>query len=751
MFRRVNIHFPFIVVLMMAFLMAGLAFGKEMEDEPLPNFWKISKYVDSNRQTRPEDLSPAESRVPPFENPTLIETEMGTVYLDEEALAFQFYNENNYLWSSTVDYENGNLTSNWVKRVRSAVHIESFNTASVNYATTEEFVLSDGTTKKTKIIDNGFESRITFGKSRISLLLRVTFTREGILVEVPEEEIEEPGSFVLGSLKVYPFFGGVLEDSVPGYVFVPDGIGALVRYRKADPSVIANYKKEIYGRDLGYVAETNLNQILRDGNQIHAPVFGFVHGVNQNAVFGNILSGAEYGNLNIYYAGKTTAYTTVFPEFVYRRAYRQPIDRAGNAISLLQDFRNKVDVKVLYTPLAGEDANYVGMAKLYREQLGLDKRRVYSDIPLKLETIGLEKSPGVLFHRTTVMTRFEEFGSIASDLRREGLNNLIGVYFGYTDSGMTWSAPYYKGLSGKLGGEKAFRKMLEGFEDVYLAGDFVRAGSKASCFNTFRDLAKKINDQNYVYENWTDTKYLLKHRKTRELFEKSANNYSEYGIGWALQTIGEMLYSDFRSGVLLEKAKEAYIDLLKEADMRVALYVANAYLWKEIDAFFHFPMYSSQYVQMSDTVPFLAIVLNGLPLFGTNANFYPYARDELLRLIDFGVFPSFLVTEKSSKYLKDTELESIYCSRYVDLKPAIIVYYDFVNQALRHVSSALITGRTVPETGVVRVDYDNGVSIILNYTETSKFYSGLEILPKNYLVLKAGEVLYAGYPEANDE
>lgn len=149
------------------------------------------------------------------------------------------------------------------------------------------------------------------------------------MVEIPEEEIEEPGSFVLGTIKVYPFFGGVLEDAVPGYVFIPDGVGALVRYRKADPSIIANYKKEIYGSDLGYTAESNLNRVISDTNMIHAPVFGFVHGANQNAIFGNILSGAEYGNLNIYYAGRTTLYTTVFPEFVYRRTYRQPIDRAG--------------------------------------------------------------------------------------------------------------------------------------------------------------------------------------------------------------------------------------------------------------------------------------------------------------------------------------------------------------------------------------------------------------------------------------
>ena len=750
MFRRPNIHFPFILVLLLAFLMAGLAVASEKKDEPLPNFWKLAKYVDSNRHTRPDDLAEAENHVPPFENPTVLETDMGTVYLDEEALAFQFYNENGFLWSSTVDHGNGGLSPNWVRKVRSAVHIESFNTASANYATTEEFVLSDGTTKKTKLIKNGFESRITFGKSRISLLLRVTFTEEGILVEIPEEEIEEPGSFVLGTIKVYPFFGGVLEDAVPGYVFIPDGVGALVRYRKADPSIIANYKKEIYGSDLGYTAESNLNREISDTNMIHAPVFGFVHGANQNAIFGNILSGAEYGNLNIYYAGRTTLYTTVFPEFVYRRTYRQPIDRAGNWISLLQNFRNKADIKILYTPLPGEDANYVGMAKLYRKQLGLENRKTVDEVPLKLETIGLEKSPGLFFHKTTVMTRFDEFKKIASDLKSAGIKNLVGVYFGYTDAGVTWSPPNYKGLAGKLGGKKAFREMLEEFSEMYLAANFVWASSKASGFNTYRDLAKKINDQNYVYQNWSDTKYLLKHGKSAGLFRKTEARYAEYDAGFALQTLGTLLYSDFRNGVHLDDAARIYRELLEGADKKTALYLANAYLFQELDAYFDFPMYSSQYLQFSDTVPFLAIVLNGVPLFGTSGNFYPYARDELLRLIDYGVYPSFIVTEKSSKYLQDTELEHIFASRYEDLKPAILVYHDFVNQALKHTSGALMSGRSVSEPGLVRVDYDNRVTIILNYTETQKIHSGHEILPKNYLILKDGEVLHAGYPEVSD-
>ncbi|MDD4000080.1 MAG: DUF5696 domain-containing protein [Bacilli bacterium] len=746
---RIISSFVSIILLVSLLTLTTLALDN-IQDAVLPGFQSISKYVDSNRYTHLDDLRKVENQVSLFVDPTIIDTEMGTVYFDPEALAFQFINENNYIWSSTINYDASSLSPNWIRRVRSAIHIESFNTNSNNFALTEEFVLSEGTKKTTKLIDNGFESRITFGKSRISLLLRVTFREDGIHVEVPDDEIKEDGSFKLHTVKVYPFFGAVLEADIPGYVFVPDGIGALVRYHLADPAIIANYEKEIYGRNLGYSDETNLNNIIPDGSTIQAPVFGFVHGINQNAIFGNILSGAQYGSLNIYYSGKTTAYTTVFPKFVYRRTYKQPIDRAGNSISLLQDYRNKVDLKVLYTPLIEEEANYVGMAKLYRQQLGLiSKIPEVEDIPLKLETIGLEKSPGVLFNDTTVMTTFSDYTNIIKDLKTNGIDNIIGVYAGYTNSGVSWAPPVYKSLSRKLGNKTSFKTLVEEVSELYLVSEYIKASSKASGYSTYNDLAKKINDQNYTYQNFSDEKFLLKPEKTKALFEESINKLSAYEItGLAVQSLGNTLYADYKNQFYLEDTISLYQNLLSEVNFKLSLYQANSYLWKYLDNYFDFPMYSSQYIYFSDTVPFLSIVLSGIPLFAGNANFYPYPRDELLRLIDFGVNPSFLVTEKSSKELQDTELEYIYTSRYQDLKAGIATYYDFVNQALRHVSSSKISNRQVVEAGLVRVDYDNQISIIINYTENEKDYLEFSVLPKNYLLLSADELLLAGYLEA---
>ena len=55
---------------------------------------------------------------------------------------------------------------------------------------------------------------------------------DGIDVKIPSNEIIENGDFLVSDILVYPYFGSVKEDKIPGYIFVPDGVGALIRYNQ---------------------------------------------------------------------------------------------------------------------------------------------------------------------------------------------------------------------------------------------------------------------------------------------------------------------------------------------------------------------------------------------------------------------------------------------------------------------------------------------------------------------------------------
>ena len=712
------------------------ALDEDLDEVEIPSFDRNMTYVDSNRYTHQKTDALAINQQTLFEDATEIITEAGILYLDEESLAFQVVNNHGYIWSSTIDYDQEGFAESFKKRARSALILESFNTLNQNYAITEENVFENNTDIDLTMIQNGFHALITFGRSKITIGLKVTYTQEGIHVSIPQDEIDESGDFKISTLKVYPYFGAVKEADIPGYVFIPDGIGALIDYKLTDPLIAANYQKEIYDRSLGYNTIDDLSTFISGGTRIYAPVFGFVHGVNQNAVFAHILNGDAYGMINVYFPARTRGYTTVFSEFVYRKTYSQPIDNVGGTISLLQTEANPFDIELKYTLLEDEDANYIGMAKTYRDDLNLTASQVDENIPLHLETIGLEKKQGTIFVKNVVMTTLSDMIDIVTSLNELGIDNIHMTLNGFTRLGVTWAAPFYEKMSSRLGNNDELAELNALVENLYFVTEYLKASSKSKGYNQYFDLAKKINDQMYTFKSQTDTKYLLEHNQVKDMITQSMEKLDDYDhSGLAIQSFGHLLYEDYANDSTLYDQ----IVLMKEAlngyEKDVALYDANSYMWDMMDQYLEFPMYTSHYLTFDDTVPFLSIVLSGtMPLYGPFANFYPYAKDELLRLIDFGVYPSFIVTQESSKALLETDLENIYSSSYEDIKPAIVRYYQFVNDALKHVIGEQIVNREVIDNGVVKVTYSSGAYIVINYLDVPYTYLAQSIDAKNYKV-----------------
>ena len=152
-----------------------------------------------------------------------------------------------------------------------------------------------------------------------------------------------------------------------------------------------------------------------------------------------------------------------------------------------------------------------------------------------------------------------------------------------------------------------------------------------------------------------------------------------------------------------------------------------------MSAYYQAPMFNSQLKYFDDLVPVLQIVLMGeVPLFSDYLNFNSYGQEFLLQLIDFNVYPSFVLTKNPSSLLKDTDIEYIYTSEFDLWKDTVVEQYDFINDALRHVIGETLVSREVPVQGIVKNTYSNGVIIYINYTSTDKVYEGITIGAINY-------------------
>ena len=76
---------------------------------------------------------------------------------------------------------------------------------------------------------------------------------------------------MLSSITPYPFFGVTKGDLTSGYVFIPDGVGALMRFN--DKNISSTYTKKFFGNE----SATSLSE-----KSLFANVYGMVHGANQN-------------------------------------------------------------------------------------------------------------------------------------------------------------------------------------------------------------------------------------------------------------------------------------------------------------------------------------------------------------------------------------------------------------------------------------------------------------------------------------
>jgi hypothetical protein len=105
--------------------------------------------------------------------------------------------------------------------------------------------------------------------------------------------------------------------------------------------------------------------------------------------------------------------------------------------------------------------------------------------------------------------------------------------------------------------------------------------------------------------------------------------------------------------------------LLAEDGDKIAFYLPNDYLFGLMQAYFDIPLDDSGYLYTTQTVPFLQIVLAGyVPFYGTALNFSSNLQDDLLRHVDFGVYPSYFLSEEITAEILNTTSVWIYTSSY---------------------------------------------------------------------------------------
>lgn len=680
------------------------------------------------------------------------------------------------------------LNTTYVGIANSLITVEYYDSDKIKYISSASEEGASSTLSKAGEQAGEYKLDIDFKKPDIHLTVYITLGESSISYEIPYEEMGGTEINKLSAIDISPFLGAsggrmnvmnpeTLEweeqDSyrVPGYVLVPDGSGSLIRFVD-NTSTFNPYTGDVYGRD--YATETYYSYTYYDDVPVNdpvMPVFGIAHGEGQMAFAAWAEEGAEYMDIIVNPDGtKGTTYTWAYPRFEYNVNYYQLYDEKGNGYFTQMDEIFRYDVKMTYSFLFGDGsdgspaADYTGMAKAYRQYL-LDAGELTvvsddwsGDIPIRLDFIMADSKSGILGTNQVTVTTAEDVEEILNAVTQAGITNVNSGLIGWQKKGESLTLPARMAFSGQTGSKKDFQELIEAFQEqgieISLSRDLLTINKEmTSYYNT----AVKCISNWYlsVDKNWimsanvpvTNFSYATP-QKAVEWLNKLAKNAADFGGSLTVTELGSVLTSNWsRDGVLttLTESIELYRDAFENIsqDTTVNLETPNMYLWKYTDRFLQVPVGSSQYIYETDAIPFLQMVLHGtMELYAPYSNFSFYSQDCILRMIDYNISPSFILSKEPSWKLADTFSANLYSTEFSLYENLIENVYGQVNGVLSQVQGYEWTDRLVPENGVVVNVYQKGGEeklVIINYTENEIIYNGTTVAAESAAVTGKGE------------
>lgn len=688
------------------------------------------------------------------EGHTLVaENDSYELYLYEPALSIIVRNKKTGAMMKSTVREEENLegvNDTWKGFLQSGVVVELQE--DTNTIQRKVGLEGSGATVAVEKIPGGFQAKIDYPSQELGFMLEVKLYDDGsITAYIPESSIYENASNKkIGNIYVFPLLGNTRLGEVDGYMLVPDGNGALIYLDDKEGRFDSGYVQKVYGSDVG-VGESYVLSLLwdkyethNDAEQILAPVYGMVHTEDELGYLAVIENGEEEASIYATPNGAYSAYNWVTASFRKCATYIQPTSNSGGSVTKVTD-RIGYDIKIRYLFVDGEEANYAGLAKRYREYL-LEKNeltQMSDDFKVRLDFLGSDVENWMMWKKSVSVTTVDNIREIYGDLESEGVTDILSLYKGWQDGGIYNLPVTTLDVEGSIGGKKELIKLMEESKeagiDFYLYTDAIRANPETG--NTTFQTVKKMDKRLYKEENYKtvyDTFVFWTPQKTKDnlltleknLLKQGVNNLALSGIGNTLftYTLGDNMQTRSVGKYVYEEALQELTE-----NMNLLMEEPAACYWRYAKAMVDMPISDSDYIYTDQSVPFLSIALKGLvPMYGDYVNFEANEREYFLKLVETGINPSFYLTYENPSELIYTNSSDVYSSQYSVYRDQIISYYTELKAVNEAVKGSYITSHRIEDNNVTIVSYDNGVTIYINYGETDEKADGVTVPALSY-------------------
>lgn len=613
---------------------------------------------------------------------------------------------------------------------------------------------------KIKRIKDGFVATYTFKKEGFVIPVAYTIKDDYLNVDILVNQIKETkkDKYKLVSIMLLPFFGAAAIGE-NGYMVVPDGCGALINFNNNKGQ--ETYTQRIYGADSGIVPDFQgyVTQAAR------LPVFGMK---KENSGFLAVITkGDGKVILNANTSGGKSSYNNIFAEFIMREydmvtlKEKQWDERTFNIFE--EKLPNVDKFSIRYYFLDSKNADYVAMAKKYREYLirerGLKREEDEKSVPVYIEFYGSMKKPkyilGIPVNATIPLTTFEDAQKIVKQVKSMGVSDVVVKFVGWMKNGVYYNLPLLATPEGVLGGKKQLENVLEYFQKAnvktYLDVDFVlfRTGTLTYLRNKVATKSmKKVPAQLWRYspaifykDDSYPVLYLISPHYTNEIVQRFlARSNINYFKNISISSMSTMLYSDFGTRpVNRYQTEEVFLqalDSLSKRFRKILLTNPNGYLLQKASEIVDVPIYSSKFLIEDAEIPFYQMVIRGyVPYSMPSVNFYTNEWMWKLKALETGSAIKFTWTARNEDELKETLLENLYSSNYRMWLGDLKEYYKELYPTLRLLKGKEIVEHKIIKKGVVKVVYDGGVEILLNYTSKPQKIENLEVAAQSYKVV----------------
>jgi hypothetical protein len=679
------------------------------------------------------------------------ETDRLELYVRERFFQIAVYDKlSGYLWYSIYpDYNSLGYSGTSKYFIESGVVIEYYNLDNILIEDSKSYL--SGSRYNVDIdydydaVENGVKAHLTYNDLAMEFDVEVSIVDDRLVVHLPmdslvEGQIEKPmlnidgtttmkiTKYRLKSAFLFPYFGSNNHE-INGYAMIPDGSGALIRY--TDKNSATAYIKRIYGTDEGNTAIPTINWTnahLQDEMTASVPVYGINHGYQQAAFLAVLESGDANSEIHSYpYGYNSYQINTTFMKFIVRERYTiQTSSSSSDSFQLVNTEAYSDDYTLNYFFLAGEEASYAGMAKSYRRYLGLDGS-IANQAAIHLKLITQDYKNGLFGKNFVEMTTYEQIQAIVEELRATGVDSLELEAFAWTQNGFYQNGSDRPQAALNLGGRSGLEELNAYLDEHGVYIYYTRNPLVAFEASLGQGVVKKVTLMSFatpsVNSSLMNLAYYRDPASIGSRITDYDKQYENLGItSLALETVGQKVFS-YRSGGITRtraEALEATIEQIALLDQyRLAMIRPNGYLYPYLASYYRMPIESNKYSYMTDSIPFLPMVLHSrVAMYSDYVNYVSDYGLFSLRLVEYGVSPAFIVSAEPTYQLRHTNLEYLFTTEFALWKPTIQTMQEEVGDKLAMLNAHEIVYHRYVLPGVAETTYSDGTIVYVNYTST---------------------------------